>query len=35
MKKKTFSASMVDIDKILNVKPKIEFKAIILKQYWG
>ena len=30
-----FSANMVDIDKILNVKPKIKFKTIILEQYWG
>ena len=26
---------MVDIDKILNVKPKIKFKTIIPEQYWG
>ena len=30
-----FSASMVDIDKILNVKPKIKFKMIIPEQYWN
>ena len=29
-----FSASMADIDKILNVKPKIKFKTIIPEQYW-
>ena len=29
-----FSANMVDIDKILNVKPKIKFKTIIPEQYW-
>ena len=26
---------MVDIDKALNVKPKIKFKTIIPEQYWG
>ena len=26
---------MADIDKILNVKPKIGPKTIILEQYWG
>ena len=29
-----FLANMVDIDKILNVKPKIKFKTIIPEQYW-
>ena len=28
-----FSTSMADIDKILNVKPKIKFKTIIREQY--
>ena len=26
---------MADIDKILNVKPKIKFKTTIPEQYWG
>ena len=26
---------MVDIDKILNVKPKIKLKTIVPEQYWG
>ena len=30
-----FSASMDDIDNILNVKPKIKFKTIIPEQYLG
>ena len=30
-----FSASMVDIDEILNVKPKKKKKTIIPEQYWG
>ena len=34
-KVKVFSSSMADIDKALNVKPKIKFKTIILEQYWG
>ena len=29
-----FSASMTDIDKTFNVKPKIKLKTIILEQYW-
>ena len=33
-KGKSFSASVADIDKTLNVKPKIKFKTIILEQYW-
>ena len=28
-------ASMVDIDNILNIKPNIKYKMIILEQYWG
>ena len=32
---KMFSASMADIDKILNMKPKTKFKTIIPEQYWG
>ena len=30
---KVFSTSRANIDKILNVKPKIKFKTIIPKQY--
>ena len=30
-----FSTNMVDIDKILNIKPKIKPKTIIPEQYWG
>ena len=26
---------MVDIDKVLNLKPKIKLKAEIFEQYWG
>ena len=26
---------MADIDKVLNVKPKIKLKTIVLEQYWG
>ena len=26
---------MADIDKVLNVKPKIKFKTIVPEQYWG
>ena len=29
-----FSASMADIDKALNVKPRIKFKTIVSEQYW-
>ena len=29
-----FSASMPDIDKTLNVKPKIKLKTIIPEQFW-
>ena len=29
-----FPTSMADIDKNLNVKPKIKYKIIILEQYW-
>ena len=32
---KVFSAIMADIDKILNVKPKIRLKTIIPEQYWN
>ena len=34
-KEKKNSAKMADIDKILNVKPKIIFKPNIPEQYWG
>ena len=30
-----FSANMADIDKTLNLKPKIKFKTIIPEHYWG
>ena len=33
-KVKIFSASMVDIDKVLKMKSKVEPKTIILEQYW-
>ena len=34
-KLKVFSTSMVDINKILNVKSNIKFKTIVFEQYWG
>ena len=34
-KLKKNSANMADIDKILNVKPKIKSKKIMPEQYWG
>ena len=29
-----FSTNLVDINKFLNVKPRIKFKTIIPEQYW-